>query len=298
MASNEKSGSNDGVGSPALPSTVVKNVVASPQPGPAQMSGGKERQQAQQVQQQLNQKTDAAPVPTTPAAAAAEAKRRFETAQIDQHLMPFLQGGFAQQGADGYFAPSDAYRTNVQVLQACDAKNRQLQRQSEFTNQLLSDPYATTDELVQHSPTVKKLMQEFAEFRKSVDDRFQPVQQHTEQQVFNDFVNRNAYVLFDKDGKLTAAGSAFDKMTQKGMSPEDALDAVQPFIEAQQAMAAAAVAKPKPKAKPVRTIDRITARVRSDGTRPMERHRPEFKNAMVPRHLNDLDSLWDEAERN
>lgn len=250
-------------------------------------------------QQVLAQQTKPESATPTPAAAAAEAQRRFEIAQVDQHLQPFLAGGFVQQDQSGFFVPSDAYRLNPQVLQACSAKNDQLRKQAELSQALLSDPYNTAEELFRYTPTYKSLTEQIETLKKQFDERLTPIQQRTEEQAEDAFIRQRASVLLQADpadpnkSVWSPAGQAYLRARDKGVSPDDAMELIQPFIDAQAAAAAEATAKAesakKSKPRPQTVLNRITSRMRA--TPPAERGAPTFDIPETGRRRGGLASL-------
>ena len=228
------------------------------------------REKVTSYEQQLAELASRQPEPPTQqtqAEAKAEAKRRYEMAKVDAHLLPFLQASVVDQDAQGYYKPKAEYQFNPQVLQACQAKNAQLQSHATFLNDLTSDPYAVNEELVSNSQTVRALQQQLAEFQKKIDERLAPIQQQTQETALVNFVRNNLPILSDpKDpSKWSPAGELFNRLVgEQKMSPEAALELVKPIAN----LSAPAPAKQTKKA-PQR-IEGIKSRMNGGAVRHQE----------------------------
>lgn len=229
------------------------------------------RQRVEQYEQQMQVMASQYQEPQQPTARAEakeEAKRRYEAAKVDAHLTPFLQANLVETDASGYFQPKSEYRMNPQVIQACQAKNNQLQNQSRVVNDLVADPYDFFEEGAQHSPTLRALQNQLADFQRSMDERIAPLQQQTQESAMVSFVTQNLSVLADSTdrSKWSPAGNLFNRLVyEQGMAPDQALQMVLPLAE----LSAPSV-KPKPVKKPARVIDRISARMNGGAVRTPE----------------------------
>ena len=207
-----------------------------------------------------------------------ERKRRYETVQIDDALRPFLASDYATRDPNtGYYQPT---KMIPQVIAACDAKNRQLQQNQQVAENLTSDFYGTVDEGVQHSPAFRQLQNEFAEYKQAMEQRFQPIQQHTQQQALDAYVAANVDILARPSAadpnqvEWSPAGQLFNQLLASGRhTAEEAMAIVRPLAASMAptpAPVAPIVQVPAPKAKP-RVIDKIAKRMQTNGVRPAER---------------------------
>lgn len=234
----------------------------------------------QQIREAALSQTQQSPATQTQQqAAASEAKRRFQAAQVDAHLVPFIQGNFVEQDANGYYQPRQEYVLNQQVRQACEAKNRQLQSQSAILNELMNDAYSFGDEIVSHSSVVQQLNKRFEEFQKQVEERLKPIQQHTQENVFTNFVSSHLAELTkpSKNGgppEWSPAGQLFQNLVNEGMDIEKAYTLVQPAIQASM---------PTVTKKPAKKVSAATRITRNYGAvRPPEVNAHKPLNGRMP----------------
>ena len=138
------------------------------------------------------------------------------------------------QAVDTRFLETDA-RTGLwkapqgypELYGKAEEANRALKQRQEFTEQLYTDPYSFTKELV--SPAMSELEMRLMERINALEGQIQPVAQRSYQPHMNQFENDNQQILYAEDpgdpGKLvwSVAGELYQDYMQLGASPADAI---------------------------------------------------------------------------
>lgn len=234
----------------------------------------------------------------------AERKRRFEAIAMDAQLKPFLATEYAERDENGYYRPKVMV---PQVIQACDQKNRAIQRDQEIAMTITGDFYGAVDEGVYHSPAYQKLAKDFQELKEAFEKNLTPLQQAIQQTEQERFVYQNQNLLYTVDANNnatpTAAGELYTTLTSNGMDRDKALEIAKnmatkfvpptPAAPVVAAPAAAAPAAPAPKKPVERFTDPIRRRANNSSlAAPAERRAAAAQEVIS----NNFRPSWDEIK--
>lgn len=260
----------------------------------------------QRIQQMALAQPAVPAVPATPvtpvAEAVAERQRRFNIAQIDAQLVPFLAADYAERDAQGYYKP----KTMIpQVIQACDAKNRSIQEEGRIAAALTGDFYGAVEDGVYHSASYQALLKEVNDLKANFSTSMAPLQKSAQELEHERFLFQNQSVLYTTDATgqlvLSAAGEQFNDLTGSGTPREKAIEFVKKYapapapVVATPVAAAPAVATPvpaAPKAPAPRFTDAIRRRANATPSAPAER-RPANPQEGIGRSFR---TTWEEVK--
>lgn len=224
---------------------------------------GQDWEKFQQWQQSQAEATSQATQAQQAAAQAAEIKRKYAPVKIDPTVMQYLERD-AKTGLFKAILPELAPRA--------EEANRALQYRQRVAEEMYDDPYAFGEEISR--PLVEQIKKEMLKEIEALKSQFAPVQQHMQMSALEAFEARHAsYLMKDEGGKRvwTPAGEAYDKLLNRGMAPQDALEIVQGLIPvepqkpAEKKPAAQAVPEVQQKSKAQQFIARAKQISRSTG---------------------------------
>lgn len=173
-------------------------------------------------QWQKSQADSSAQAQQAAAAQAAEIKRKYAPVRIDPSDMQYLE----RDPKTGLFKA-----TLPELAPRAEAANRALQYRQRVAEEMYDDPYAFGEEISR--PLVDQIKKEMLQQIEDLKKQFAPVQKQIQMSALEAFEARHASYLFKEEGGVkawTAAGEAYDKLLNRGMAPQDAIELVQGLI--------------------------------------------------------------------
>lgn len=200
------------------------------------------------------------------------AQKRFNVSQVSEELKPYIKNDYVKISETGLYEPNELVKGHPQVIRACDAINTQLRQQQMVLESFSTDPYSAVNECLTYTPAYASLLKEFQDFKKTAEERFGQFSELSEKQKRDQFNMQHFDVLTKSDPSnpnsvdWSKAGQYYNKMIQKGMKPEDAIELAREYANELQTQEAPAPSKPKPK-----VMDRIQKRTAAEGRLLVER---------------------------